>query len=102
VLAAEDKQHVWYTTFAGSTTNLYLVGDNNPKHQTQGVVRGLAAGGGMVWLAIDDMQNGRITKFDGTNATVVAQQQDRPSSIVLDATYVYWTTLGGTVMRAAR
>ena len=42
----------------------------------------------------------RVVMFDGNNPTVVAGQQDRPSSVILDATYVYWTTLGGTVMRA--
>jgi hypothetical protein len=58
-----------------------------------------------VWLAIDDTiapQNGRVVKFDGSMAGFVAMNQDRPSSIALDASYVYWTTLSGTVMRAGR
>lgn len=103
VIAAEDKTHVWYTTYNGTSTNVYLAGDFNPKFQTPGIVRSMAAGGGMLWIAIDDMgTNGRVVKFDGNNPSFVAQNQDRPSSIILDAMYVYWTTLGGTVMRAGR
>jgi hypothetical protein len=54
----------------------------------------IAAGGGFVYWV--DSLNGNVGRVgvDGSNKTVLATGQKKPSSITVDATNVYWTNSG--------
>lgn len=106
VLGASDSTNVYYATFANGQSQVWKLGAGSPSLATAGNVTGIAVVGADALVAIDDTSapaTGKVVKVLGAGGLqTIAANQDRPSSVAVDETYVYWTTLGGTVMRAAR
>lgn len=106
VLGASDTNNVYYATFSGNASQVWRLGAGAPAYTTPGNMTGIAVVGADAIVLVDDTQTpsaGKVVKvLGGGGVQTVATDQDRPSSLVLDETYVYWSTLGGAVMRAAR